>query len=268
MAVLVWDQPGSRVFESGLDRGVLYLFDGGAIPWNGLTSVTEKFDQAMNPVYFDGMKVSDLVIYGDFSATIKAITYPDEFLKLEGFAPAREGMYLGDQIPERFSMSYRNRVANDLDPDSTAYKIHIIYNITAIPQDQTYASISNDPNLVEFAWDISAVPEEVPGFRPTAHIVIDSRAFDESLLQQLEELLYGSASAAPSLPPLADLVTFLTTWYSIEFFDHGDGTWTAVIQHEELLTVSGDGTEFQIDEVDGEYLDADTYRVSSTLDTD
>lgn len=267
MTVLVWDEPGSRVFESGLDRGVIYRSDGSVYPWNGLTSVTEKFDQSLSPTYFDGKKTSDGVIYGDFSAVMKAITFPDVFFELEGFGRARDGMYLGDQAPEPFNMSYRNLVADDLDPDSGAYKIHIIYNVTAIPQDQTYSSLEDVPSFVEFAWDLSAVPEEVAGFRPTAHIVIDSRGFDEVLLQQLEYLLYGSSLHDASLPSLADLVTFLKSWYSIEFFDNGDGTWRAVVQHDDLVTMSGGGTEFEIREVDGAYLDAETWQASSTIDT-
>lgn len=264
MSVLVWDQPGSRIYESGLDRGVLYLRDKPAVPWNGLTSVTEKFDQSIDPVYFDGMKVSDLVAYGDFYATMKAITYPDEFYELQGFGKAREGMYLGDQVPQRFSLSYRNLIGSDLDTPTPAYKIHIIYNVTAIPQDQTYATLTGDPSLVDFAWDISAVPEEVPGFRPTAHIILDSRELDSELLAELERILYGDENTDASLPPLSEMIDFLTGWYAIEILDHGDGSWSAIVHHEEQLELSGDDTEFTITDADAYYTDDDTYVVTSS----
>lgn len=45
MTVLRWDKAGSRTFETGLDKGVLYLPDGNTVPWNGLTAVVEKIQQ-------------------------------------------------------------------------------------------------------------------------------------------------------------------------------------------------------------------------------
>ena len=44
---LVWDKVGERLFETGVDRGVLYVpnaagvYDTG-VAWNGLTTVTES----------------------------------------------------------------------------------------------------------------------------------------------------------------------------------------------------------------------------------
>ncbi len=43
MPAIVWDNIGDRFYESGLDRGVLYLSDGSGVPWNGLISIIEKF---------------------------------------------------------------------------------------------------------------------------------------------------------------------------------------------------------------------------------
>ena len=45
MSKLKWDQIGERWYETGVDRGVLYVRDNtGAypvgVPWNGLTAVT------------------------------------------------------------------------------------------------------------------------------------------------------------------------------------------------------------------------------------
>ena len=56
-----WNATGEKTFESGLDRGTLYLPDGSAVPWNGLLSVSEKFDRSTEPVFFDGAKVTDVV---------------------------------------------------------------------------------------------------------------------------------------------------------------------------------------------------------------
>src|SRR5580765_2617317 len=141
MSVLIWDTAGSKVYETGLDKGVLYLSDGSAVPWNGLTSIVEKFDKESESVYYDGMKITDLVYLGDFAATLKAITYPDQFIELDGYGFLRQGMYVGNQLPKTFSLSYRTRIGNDVDGDVAGYKIHILYNLTAIPTDRTYNTV-------------------------------------------------------------------------------------------------------------------------------
>ena len=41
---------------------------------------------------------------------------------------------------------------------------------------------------------------EVPGFKPTAHFVIDSTKTNKVQLTKLEELLYGTDEAEPTLP--------------------------------------------------------------------
>lgn len=267
MSIITWDRFGDRVYESGLDRGVLYLPDGSAVPWNGLTSIIEEFDKTSSPTYFDGMKINDLVTLGDFSASMKAVTYPEEFSEIEGLGPSRRGLFFGDQPPQVFGLCYRTQVGNDLDGDQAGYKIHILYNVTAIPRQKTYATITPEPTLVEFEWDITAVPEEFPGFRPTAHIIIDSREFDPWLLEELEEMLYGSNTALAVLIPMPELVSYISEWYRIKIIDNEDGTWTAIsarpefiefdLFDEDLITIIG---------ANAVYLEEDLYEISDTFD--
>ena len=67
MAPLTWDQVGERLYEAGVDHGVLYLPDvtgkyTGGVAWNGLTTVTEKpTGAASNPQYADNIKYLDLI---------------------------------------------------------------------------------------------------------------------------------------------------------------------------------------------------------------
>lgn len=267
MAQLVWDRVGERTFESGLDRGVLYLPDGSAVPWNGLTDIIEKFDKDSSPVYYDGMKINELVTLGSFSATLRAITYPDEFTEFEGSAPLRRGVLFNDQPPQLFCLCYRTKVGDDVKGQDANYKLHIIYNLIAVPTDKSYSSISDDPSLVEFEWDISAIPEEVPGFAPTAHITLDSRNFDPFLLEDIEHILYGSVKGPAMLLSMQDFVTFINEWYRVKIIDNGDGTWTAVSDRPgfiQFMTAAEDF--FQIVNVNAVYLDDDTYEISDTAD--
>lgn len=267
MPTLIWDNPEDRIYESGLDKGVLYLPDGSAVPWNGLTSIIEHFDKETSPIYYDGTKVHDLVVLGDFSATMTAVTYPDEFVELEGIGEFRSGMFVGDQVPLMFGLSYRNKIGDGASGSDVGYKIHVLFNVTAIPSDKTYASISDQPSLVEFEWTINAIPEEVPGFRPTAHLVFDSREFDPLLLEDLEEMLYGSSSAEAALISMPDLMTFIDTWYRVRIIDNEDGSWTAIADRDGFIFFTdGALTEFMIVGVNAIYLDDVTFEISDTTD--
>lgn len=264
MAEIVWDQVGDRIYESGLDRGVLYPPDGSAVPWNGLTSINESSNKETTPVYFDGMKINDLVVLGDFAATMKAITYPDEFLELEGLGSPRPGVFVGDQKPKIFGLSYRTQIGNDSEGESIGYKLHIIYNLTAVPSDKEYATRSNDAGLTEFEWNVTAIPEEIEGFHPTAHIILDSRYIDPWLLEDLEDTLYGRVEDEAFLPDTSELFEYITAWYRIDIVDNGDGTWTATSYNDNAI-VLGEDEYFEISGVNAEYLDPETYEISTTI---
>jgi hypothetical protein len=264
MSTLTWDEVGERVYQTGVDRGVLYLLDGTSIPWNGLVSVSETNDVETSPVYFDGMKISDLPVIGDFNGTIQAFTYPDELTELEGYSSMRPGVVLGDQNPGVFNLSYRTLVGNDLNSDA-GYKIHILYNVTAIPKDRTFNTVSDNPEATMFEWDITAVPEEIDGFRPTAHFIINSIDLDPWLLEDLEAKLYGTDLIEPEFMSLSELVTFMNDWYRILITDNGDGTWTATTQRPGFINMLSP-TEFEITDANAVYLDPDTYAISNTSD--
>lgn len=262
MTTLLWDEVGTRFYEAGVDRGVLYSADGTAVPWNGLISVTEQSSgSGGSPVYFDGVKYADIVVLGDFAATIKAYTYPDEFLAFEGVLEVGNGLFVVNQKPTRFGLSYRTRISSDLDADE-GYKIHLLYNLLATPSQKDYQTLSEEGSAIEFEWNITAVPGEVPGFRPSAHVIFDTRRMSPILLQDIEETLYGNDFDDARLPPISTLTTFVGSWVIIRITDNGDGTWTAE-GPDDLITML-DSTTFQIIQANAEYLDADTYIISDT----
>lgn len=267
MPTIVWDRVGDREYESGLDRGVLYLPDGSAVPWNGLSSVIESFNSDSSPVYFDGMKINNLMVLGDFAGTLKALTYPDEFVELEGLGELRRGVFLADQAPKLFGLCWRTQMGNDLEGDQVGYKIHLLYNVMAIPKDKTHESLSDQPSMEEFEWEITAIPQETPGFRPTAHFVLDTRDLDPWLLEDLEAFLYGDESREAVLLPMPDLVSFMRTWYRVKITDNGDGTWSATSQRDGFIYfLDPEQDLFQITNVNAVYLNDTTYQISDTTD--
>jgi len=262
VTALSWDQLGARFYENGVSRGVFYGKDGKGVVWNGLTSIQEARVDTASPLYFDGFKYADLVTLGDFEGTLKAFTYPEEFLPYQGVVEADNGFSLTAQPKARFGLSWRTEINNDFG-QSVGYKIHLLYNLLAIPAERRYETLSLDNEPIDFEWDLSAIPEEVDNFRPTAYVVIDSRKIDPFLLLDIENLIYGDEDSDPSLPSLNTIVTFVLKWGRFIITDNGDGTWTATTPLEGVITMLDPDT-FQIVTDTAVYLDPDTYEISSS----
>lgn len=198
--LIKWDQAGERLYETGVDRGVLYPQDSsGAYPegvaWNGLTNVSENPTGAEpTPLYADNIKYLNLISVEEFEATIEAYTYPDEFEECDGSASLAAGVVIGQQPRKPFGLCYRTRIGNDLVGDSYGYKLHLIYGATAAPSDKGYETINDTPDAIQFSWDVTTTPVEITGFRPSASLVIDSTKIDEDALEAIEEILYGTAA--------------------------------------------------------------------------
>lgn len=261
MTRLAWDQIGARRFETGVDRGVLYLADRTGVVWNGLTSVDEDTGAAsVESFYYDGVKYLDLRSPNDFKAKLKAFTYPDEFLEFDGFSEIATGLLADEQmVRNTFGVSYRTKVGNDIDIDGASYKIHLLYNLTAAPENRTYGTLSNVVEPSEFGWDITGVPEVFAGGRPTCHVIIDSSDVSPFLLAELEDILYGTESEAPRLPSINELREFIASWTLFTVTDNEDGTFT-VTGPDEFISVVGD--EFTITGIEGYYIDPDTYTIT------
>jgi hypothetical protein len=217
MAPLTWDQIGERFYETGVDRGVLYLQDEAGVynsgfAWNGLTTVTESPTGAdATPQYADNIKYLNMIAAEEFGATIEAFTYPDEFAECDGTALPAVGVALGQQGRRKFGLSYRSRLGNDVDGADHGYKLHLVYGCQAAPSEKAYATINDSPEAISFSWDVSTTPVPVTGYKPTALIVVDSTAVAPADLASLEALLYGAGIVAAALPtPDAVIALFAT----------------------------------------------------------
>lgn len=205
MTVLVWDKPGDRRFQTGVDRGVLYPPNGPAVPWNGLTSVAENLGREVKSYYSDGIKYLDHEVIGAYSAKLAAFTYPDELDELVGVSAYAPGVFLHDQRSHSFHITYRTREGDDLDPER-AYRIHVVYNVLATPSDTTMNTLADSISLSPFEWTLQGTPPAMLGAHPTCHISLHSRLIDSDALETLEGLLYGTESTSPDLPSAVDLL--------------------------------------------------------------
>lgn len=206
MARILWDSIGERVFQTGVDRGVLYL-DNVGVPWNGLVSVTDSpISGEMRAYYLDGVKYYSSTALEEFSARIKAITYPDEFARCDGSEEVQWGLSATQQKRESFGLSYRTKIGNDTEGVEYSYKIHLVYRATAAPSQKSFLTIGEESVPTSFEWDLTVVPPIIPGFRPTGHFEIDVRNTPADLLEILENILYGSEDTSPRLPDATELL--------------------------------------------------------------
>lgn len=206
MSKLVWDQSGKRLYETGVDHGVLYPIQTGGVyskgvVWNGLTAVTESPSGAdVNDIYADNMKYLGLVGAEKFGATVEAYTYPDEFAECDGSVELVKGATIGQQNRKVFGMVYRTVIGNDVDGNEHGYKLHLIYGATAAPSEKAYNTINEDPEAITFSWELSTTPVNVTGHKPTASLTIDSTKADPTKLAELEKILFGDTETEPRLP--------------------------------------------------------------------
>ena len=229
MARLQWDAAGSRLYETGTDRGVLYVakdnptaadpYQAG-VPWNGLTAVSESGSGGEpSPLWADNIKYLNLISAEECSFSIEAYTYPEEFEVCDGSRVigatqtlANTGVVIGQQPRKMFGFCYRTIIGNDQLSNDYGYKLHLAYGCYASPSDKSYATVSDSPDAITFSWSVTTTPVEVNGFKPTALITIDSTQCPSAKLIQIENILYGTdgnGGTAARLPLPNEIITIL-----------------------------------------------------------
>ena len=197
MSRLIWDAVGERRYETGVKKGVIYpqgsdgLYPKGAA-WNGLTGVTESPSGAeVTPLYANDDKYANLVSKEEFGGTIEAYTFPDEFIPCNGSVEAAPGVKLGQQSRKQFGFTYVSGVSNDTEGYEHGYKVHLVYGALAKPSEVGRSTVNDNPDAITLSWEFSTTPVNVTGFKPVAHLEIDSTKVDAEKLKKLEDILYG-----------------------------------------------------------------------------
>lgn len=218
MAKIAWDKAGTKYFEMGVRKGVLYPCTGAngaygtGVPWNGLTGVTET------PGGADETKLyADDIVYGSVRAaetlggTIEAYTYPDEWATCDGStfvndskSNAIKGVTIGQQKRTPFGLAFVTQIDNDQHVEG--YKLHLIWNATASPSDRSYTTIGDSQDAINLSWEFSTTATPIDNFKAgatTSLITIDTTKLTETqktILTTLEDKLYGTDETEPELP--------------------------------------------------------------------
>lgn len=218
MARLTWNASANKVFESGLDQGVLYMRSAGTYPlgvaWEGLISVTEKPSGAEpTDLYANNAKYAQLVSAETFEGSIEAYTFPDEFLAAMGVLPDVTGLseaLLHQQPRVSFGLCYRTYVGSDALGQTADYKIHVIYGCLAQPSEVARSTINDSPEATTFSWDFKSTPVAATSYQPVSKMTFDSRNLTATDLALIEDELYGDAGGDANLPLPDALIALLT----------------------------------------------------------
>lgn len=261
MAELVWDATGQRFFETGTDRGVLYVGNDPGVAWNGIRSVAETPKGGETQAYYiNGVKYLSRSAPEEFRARLTAYYSPPEFDECDGTTALITGFEAMHQPKKRFGLSYRTKLGNDVSIDK-GYKIHLVYNAIAAPSTRLYESISATPSAGDLSWEISADPIFHTGIAPTSHFVVNTEKASPAAVNALETILYGTPLVDPRLPLPDEIVTLFANLSEFALIDNGDGTYT-VFGTDEVVSML-DATTFQIVSDKAQFIDADSYTLTS-----
>lgn len=223
MSRIVWDEVGSRFYETGISKGVLYPQDkSGQYPkgvaWNGLRSINESPSGAEpTDLYADNIKYATMRSSETLSYTIAAYTYPDEWAACDGSAEPVDGLKIGQQPRVSFGISYVTEINNDTPTsDDDGQLIHLLYGSTAAPSERNYQTINDSPEAIEFSWEATTTPVSIEGYKASSNIVIDTRKIKkleggEAKLKQFEDIIWGTDDAEPRLPLPDEIISIFKT---------------------------------------------------------
>ena len=215
MSKLKWDQIGERLYETGVDKVVLFPMEstgqyGSGVAWNGISAVNESPSGAEpTALYANNGKYLNLISNEDFAATIEAFTYPDEFEECDGSKEIAPGVVIGQQKRKVFGLAYRTLLGNDVDGNDHGYKLHLVYGCLAAPSENNHSTVNDSPEAGTMSWSVSTTPVEVADAKPTATVTIDSTKADKTKLKKLEDMLYGTEQAESKLPLPAEVITLM-----------------------------------------------------------
>lgn len=241
MARLTWDQSGERYFEAGIKNVVLFVAPAkgetpagetgdsdylAGVNWNGVTKVGESPDGAdANDLWADDIKYASFRSAEEFNGSIEAYQYPDEFALCNGERKVG-GMTFGQQPRRAFGLAYVTTVGNDVEGFELGYKLHLVYNATCSPSSRDHETINDSPDAETMSWDFETTPVNIGTidgveYKPTSHVVIDSRDFTASgkkaKLDALLDAVWGTDASGQTegtdayLPKPAKVYEILTS---------------------------------------------------------
>jgi hypothetical protein len=208
---LSWDQTGEKLYETGVDRVVLFPmkdtitdptdpYEAG-VAWNGVTAINESPSGGEpTDLWADNLKYLSIISSEQFGASLEAYQCPREFYPCDGIAQLVPGAFVGQQTRKSFGLAYRSLIGNDIQYNDYGYKLHLVYGCFATPSEKGHPTVNDSPEATTFSWTISTTPVAVTGYKPSAHLCFDSTILDADKLAVIESAIYGTAATTGATP--------------------------------------------------------------------
>lgn len=208
MARLIWGDEKKRLYESGVDRGVLYVPNKPAVVWDGLVSVAESLEGGdAKPHYIDGRNYQNTFDQTSYEATITAFSAPKEFDECDGRVEIFPGYYALQQRRKTFALAYRSMLGGV----DNAYRIHILYSLLASPGKRGYKSVDGQGAVETMTWPVTGIFTIAPNLIISSKFTLDSREVPAAKMATIENALYGTVSTNPRLIYPDEMTTIINS---------------------------------------------------------
>lgn len=217
MAKLKFDEIGKHLYETGVSEAVLFVQDEtGAYPkgvaWNGVKAANESPSGAeANDHYADNIKYLSLTSAENFEGTIEAFYSPKEFDECDGMAEIVKGVTAHQQNRKSFGFAFKSIIGNDVKQNAYGQKLHLWYGCKAAPSERSHASIGDSIEPANPSWSISSTPVNVPGYKPTSVITIDSTVVTTEKWKAINDAIYGTENTEPYLPDPSKVIELMNS---------------------------------------------------------
>lgn len=243
MAAISFNTPSEKDVVSGLDRCIVYNYNSFE-PWSGIVSIDSSYTDGETTItYVDGSANRAQTTLTGFEATVVCYSFPE---------------VIEDVL---FGMCYRVYT----NQAQTEYDLHLVYGCKAKMDGLSFVTLTRDPNIQHFSFDISTTPEYIPikGFQPGSHLIIRTNKLWEEAIFEIESTLYGTENEDPRLPSIDEVIEILERFVYLRITDHGDGSWTAEEINTSGIITMLDSTTFEIDWDSGRFVDDEIYTIHS-----
>lgn len=210
MSRITWDERGERLYETGIDRVVIYRSNN-AEGWNGVTAVNEgPSGGEASKLYADNGVYLTRVSAEELGLTIEAFDYPESFESALGRIQPKPGVFIGQQERKHFGICYRTLIGNDDKGNKFGYIINIAWDCIASPSEQNHETVNDSADIDPNSWEVSVSPVKYGEYEPTSILRISSKKMSDAgirnILSDIERILYGTDSTNPRLPTMSELV--------------------------------------------------------------
>lgn len=195
---LKWHEAGSRLYETGISNGALYIqksdgtYDKG-VAWNGLMSVIgSPSGGEPSPIYANNVKIGDTISVTDFGGRIEAFTYPDIFAECDGVGLGTGRVLIAMQKRKRFALVYKTILGNDTNEMEHGYKLHVHYGCRIQPSPVGYTTMSENVDLLHYSWTFTSLPVRSLRLPPLTYLCLNSSLIESTKMAAINDILFGT----------------------------------------------------------------------------